>query len=44
MQTMVDVIDVDALPDGAYIATFRVRGPGGWDRKGVYLSVARGQQ
>lgn len=41
MQTAVDVIDVEALPDGAYIATFRVRGPGGWDRKGVYLTVAR---
>ena len=40
MQTMVDVIDVDALPSGAYIATFRVRGPGGWDRKAVHLTVA----
>jgi hypothetical protein len=40
MQTVVDVIDTDALPPGEYIATFRVRGPKGWDRKAVHLRVA----
>lgn len=41
MQTSVDVIDLDALPNGSYVATFRARGPEGWDRKAVYLSVQR---
>ena len=40
MQTVVDVIDTDALPPGGYVATFRVRGPGGWDRKAVHLRIA----
>lgn len=41
MQTQVDVIDTEKLPGGAYVATFRVRGPGGWDRKAVLLHVTR---
>lgn len=40
MQTTVDIIDLDALPAGGYIATFRVRGPEGWDRKAVFLEMA----
>ncbi|HRQ65968.1 MAG TPA: hypothetical protein PKZ76_14090 [Xanthomonadaceae bacterium] len=41
MQTVVDVIDTEALPGGAYVITFRVRGQRGWDRKAVYVEVAR---
>lgn len=41
MQTIVDVVDVAALPDGPYVATFRARGPGGWDRKAVHFVVDR---
>jgi hypothetical protein len=39
METAVDVIDTDHLPPGRYVATFRVRGDSGWDRKAVYLEV-----
>lgn len=42
MQTVVDVIDTEALPAGAYVMTFRVRGRSGWDRKAVYVEVGRG--
>jgi hypothetical protein len=41
MQTVVDVIDTEALPDGTYVVSVRVRGQRGWDRKSVLLEVRR---
>jgi hypothetical protein len=41
MQTVVDVIDTEALPDGAYVVSIRVRGQRGWDRKSVHVEVRR---
>ena len=41
MQTMVDVIDTNALPAGAYVVRVRVVGTQGYEDKSVYLRVER---
>jgi hypothetical protein len=41
MQTVVDVIDMEGLPDGAYAIKVRYVGTEGWDQQVVLMSVRR---